>query len=175
MHYRPFEQARHDGARLRDQGEIADRRHARGKAGIEVRARRQDAEAIGADEPEAGRTSRLLAGVGKRTFSVSKPGGDDDCGRCAFLAGGSHNAGHGWRRRRDDEEIGRFRQLIDGLDGPDPLDLTVARINETNRSFETCTVKVFQNGATGRRFARASPHDHDRARQKQSLEAIGRH
>jgi hypothetical protein len=160
---------------VRDQGEIAGRGHPAGKAGIEVGARRQDTEAVGADEPEAGRTCRLLAGGRERAFSVSKPGGDDDCGRCAFFAGGSDNTGYRWRRRRYDEKIGRFRQLVDGFDRSDPLDLTVVRINETDRSLETCAAKVFQDGATGRGFARASPHDHDRAGRKQSVETIGRH
>ena len=51
---RPFDQARGDGAGLRDQREVAGRRHAGGEAGIELGARRQDAEAVRADEPQAG-------------------------------------------------------------------------------------------------------------------------
>ena len=175
VHGRPFDQAGRNRARLRDEGEIAGRGHARGKAGIEVGARGQDAEAVGADEPEAGCTCGLLAGVGERAFSVPEPCGDDDCGRGAHLPGRGDDAGHRWRRRRDDEEIGRLRQRIDGPDGPDPLDLAMARIDETDRPFETCAAKVFQNGATGRGFARASPHDHDRAGRKQSVQTIGRH
>ena len=67
MHRRPFDQARGDGAGLRYQSEIAGGRHARRKAGIELGARRQHAEAVGADQPEAGRPRRFLAAIGRQS------------------------------------------------------------------------------------------------------------
>ena len=54
MRRRPFDQACGDGAGLRDEGEIAGRRHARGETGIELGARRQHAETVWADQ-SAGR------------------------------------------------------------------------------------------------------------------------
>ena len=92
------------------------RRHARGKAGIELGARSQHAEAIGADEPQAGRARRLLAGLGERAGAVAEPGGDDDRGRSTLCAGRGDDAGNRLRRRRDDDQIGWRRQILDGFD-----------------------------------------------------------
>ena len=83
---RPFDQSRSDGAGLRHESEISRGRHARGETGIELGARRQHAEAVWADQSEAGGPGRFLAGVGQRAGSVRETGGDDDRGRRAFLA-----------------------------------------------------------------------------------------
>ena len=64
----PFDQARRDGSGLRDQGEVAALRHARGKAGIELHRRNENAEAVGADEPQARCAGRASAA------SDSEPG-----------------------------------------------------------------------------------------------------
>jgi hypothetical protein len=83
--------------------------------------------------------------------------------------------GTGLWRCRDDEQIGRRSQLLDGFDGFDSLDLAIVRVDETDRSSETGAVKVSQHGTAGRRFAWARPHDHDRSRREQLVETIGRH
>jgi cytosine/adenosine deaminase-related metal-dependent hydrolase len=89
-----------------------------------------------ADESEAGCTGSSLAGVGQRSGSMPKPGGDDDCGRRAFLTRRRDNTGYGGRRRCDDEQIRRLGQLMDCLDGSEPFDLLIMRIDEADRSFE---------------------------------------
>ena len=69
----PFDQARGDGSGLRDQGEVAALRHARGKAGIELHRRNEDAEAVGADAgagPMRGPRARRL-----RTASLDRDRG----------------------------------------------------------------------------------------------------
>src|SRR5262249_42192080 len=74
----PFHHASCDGARLRNEGEIAAFRHAGGKARIELDSRRDDAEAIGADEAKPETACRLLAGGCERAWTMSQSGGDDD-------------------------------------------------------------------------------------------------
>ena len=172
---RPFDQACRDGARLRHEGEVAKWRHAGCETGIELCARRQDAETVWADEPEAGRAGCLLAGVGERAGSMAKPGGDDDGGRRSFFAGGGDDVGHGRRRRHDHAQIGRRRQLLNGFDRLDALDLAIMRIDEIDQSLERRLAKISQYGAAGRRFTGASPHDCNRSGGKQLVETIGRH
>ena len=87
-------------------------------------------EAIGADQSEAGRSRRFLAGIGKRAGSVPKAGSDDDRGRRTFFAGHFHNAGDRARRRRDHQQIGWRRQILNGLDRGDAFDLAIARVDQ---------------------------------------------
>ena len=174
MHRRPFDQARGDGAGLRYQSEIAGGRHARRKAGIELGARGQHAEAVGADQPEAGRPRRFLAAIGKRVGSVSETGGDDDRGRSTLFAGRFHNAGNRLRRRRDHDQIGWRRQILDGFDRLDAFDFGIAGVDEIDRSFECRRAKIAQHGAT-RRGVAACAHDCHRPRCKQLIETICRH
>ena len=93
----------------------------------------QPAGTAGADAPAGQGTPAI---PGERAFAVSKPGGDDDRGRRAFFAGRGDDAGDRLRRRRDHQQIRCRSQLVDGLDGFDPLDLAVMRIDQTDRSFE---------------------------------------
>ena len=157
------------------EGEIADGRHAGGEAGIEPGARRQHAEAIRTDQPQAGRARRFLAGVGERAVAVAEPGCDDDRGRGASFAGRGDDTGHGLRRRRDHDEIGCLRQLLQGPDSFDSLDLRVMRIDRDRSILEARVSQVPQYGAARRRFARASPDDRHRSRREQLVETIGRH
>jgi hypothetical protein len=129
---RPLDEPRGNGAGLRDERELTGGRHAGGETGVELGAGRQDAKAVRAHEPQSGRARRLLAGIGERAFSVSKPGGDDDRGRRAFFAGRGDDAGDRLRRRCDDDEIGCLAQFLDAFDGFDPLDLAVVRVDETD-------------------------------------------
>ena len=49
-----------------------------------------------------------------------------------FSPAAADNAGHGWRRRCDHEQIGRLRQVFNSPDGWNTFDLGVARVDETN-------------------------------------------
>ena len=60
-----------------------------------------------------------------------------------FSPAARDNARHGLRGRRDHEQIGCLRQLLDGFDGSDPLDLVVVRVDEADRSFETRVCEGF--------------------------------
>ena len=175
VHRRPFDQARGDGAGLRHQSEIAGGRHPRRKTGIELGARRQHAEAVGADQPEAGGARRPLAPIRKRTGSVPEAGGDDDRRRRTFFAGRFHDAGDELRRCRDHDQIGCRRQVLNGFDRLDAFDLGIARVDEIDRSRKCRRTKIAQHGATGRGCARACSHDRHRPRRKQLVETIGRH
>ena len=82
---------------------------------------------------QAGCPGRFLAGVGERAGAMAEPRGDDDGGCCSFLAARGDDprarTAEGPRSRGD---RGRLRQFIDGLDRLDPLDLVVARVDETD-------------------------------------------
>src|SRR5262249_26552166 len=147
--------ARGDGAGLRNEGELAGGRHAGGETGVELGAGRQDAKAIWADEPQSSGTRRLLASIGERAFSVSKPRGGYDRGCRTFFPGRGDDTGDRLRGRRDHEQIERLWQLLDGFDGFDALDLAVVRVDETDRSFEPGSTKVSQHRTTRRRVTRA--------------------
>ena len=175
MRCRPFDQACRNGSRLRHQGKIADGRHARCETGIELCARSQDAETVWADEPEAGHPRRFLAAIGKRVGSVSETGGDDDRGRSTLFAGRFHNAGNRLRRRRDHDQIGWRRQILDGFDRLDAFDFGIAGVDEIDRSFECRRAEIAQHGPTRRGVARACAHDRHRPRCKQLVETICRH
>ncbi len=170
---RPFDQARRDGARLRDQRDIAGRRRVRGEARIELGARRQHAEAIGTDEPQAGGARRLLGGFGQRPRTMAQPRGDDDGGGRASCAGLGDDAGHRLRRRGDHDDVGRDRQRLDGLDRFHALDLVVVRIDEMDRAFEAGAAQVGEHGPARGRQARTRADDRHRFRREKLVEPIG--
>ena len=159
----PLHQSGRDGARLRDERKIAGRRRRRREARIELCARHQHAETIGADQAHAGGAGVLLAGIGERAGAMAEPRGNDDADCGAFARGGGNRIGHRGRRHRDSDDIGRFRQRIVGFDGADARDLVVARIDQVNRRQETRCREDFRarrapsmSGAATRRRRRRS-------------------
>ena len=62
---RPFDHSRRDGARLRDDRDIALLRHVSGEARIQFRGWHQHAEAIGTDQPQPRRLRCALGRLGQ--------------------------------------------------------------------------------------------------------------
>ena len=150
-------------------------RHAGGEARIEFRARRENAEAVRADQPHAAGARGMLARLRERARAVSETRGDDDAGRHPLAPGVCHDRGDALRRCRNDDQIGWPRQVVESADRTDALDLVIVRIDEPDLAHEAGLAQVAQNRAPGRGAARACTNERDRLRREQSLEAVGRH
>jgi hypothetical protein len=170
---RPFDEPRGDGAGLRDQSQIAGARIRGGKAGIEVRARYQQAEAIGTDEPQPLRPRDRRAAFGERPCAVAEARRDDDRARRTLVGDGGDGLGHHGRRNRDDGEIGYGFQLLVRFDRADAVDVVIARIDQMDGALKAA--QVAHNSAPDRPLARARADHGDRVRRKQFVQTIGRH
>ena len=145
----PLHQAGRNGAGLRNQRKVARGRRGCGEAGVELRARHQNAEAIGADEAHARRASVLLGEFCQRPWPVTEPGGDDDAGRGAFPRRCGDGIRNGRRRHRNHRDVGRLRQSFIGFDRMNAFDRVIVRIDDMNRTREARSKEVFDHGATG--------------------------
>ena len=169
---RPFDHAGDDGAGLRDDGEIALLRHPRREARVELRRRHQHAEAVRADQPQAGGARGAVRRFGERSRAVTEAGGDDDGRRRALRTGRRDGFRHRGGRHRDHHDIGRPGDGVDGFDGADAFDLGVVRIDHVNRPGKSGGDDVCDHVAADRRLARARADDGERARRDQPVQAI---
>ena len=146
-----------------------------GEARIEPGARHQHAEAVGTDEPQALGARRRLAALGQRARPMAETGGDDDAGRACPSRRRPQRCRHRLRRRRDDDQVGGFRQRVAGLDRADRLDLVVVRIDEMDRALEAAAREGCA-GPRGPAMSGAPAADNgDRARREKLVETIGGH
>ena len=172
---RPLYQPRSDRTGLRYQRQVARRRRGGSKARIELCPRYLHAEAIGADQPHAGRAGNFLAALRERAGTATEPGGDDDADGRAFARRRCNGVGHRGRRHSHGDDVGRLWQRVVGFKSPDALDLVIARIDQIDRTWECGLAKIRKHRAAGRCGARRRADDGDRAGREQRLEAIRRH
>jgi len=160
---------------LRDDGEISLARHPRGEARIEPRRRNQYAEAIGADQPQAGGARGALGRFRQRSRAVTEAGGDDDGSSRTLGSGGRHRFRHRGGRHRDHRDIERSGDGVDGLDGTDAFDLSITRIDHVNRPGKAGGDDVCDHVPADRSLTRTRADDGERARRDQPVQAICRH
>ena len=60
---------------------------------------------------------------------------DDRC-RSPFGACRRNDAGHGWGRCGDNDEVWDISEVLDPRDAGDPVDLVIPRVDEVDGSFE---------------------------------------
>ena len=72
-------------------------------------------------------------GLGERAFPMPEPGGDDHGGGDALPAGARDDVRNGRRRRHDNDEVRRLRQILDPRDAGQAVDLAVLGIDEVDR------------------------------------------
>ena len=174
-HRCPFHEAGRDGAGLRDQREVAGARHRSGKAGIELDAGNEHAEAIRSDEAQPRGARGFLARFRERAGAVAETRGEDDRGRRALGACGRDGGRNGRRRHADHGEIRRARQVGIGFDRANALDGVVMRIDQLNVAGKAAAAQIFQDGMAGRLFPRTGADDNDGSRRKRFIETIDRH
>jgi hypothetical protein len=162
----PFDHSGHDGARLRDQREVAGLWHAGREACIEHGAGREHADAVWTDEPQAPGAGCFCARVSERARPMAQARRNDN--RCcrAFLRRGRHNVWNLLRRSRDDHQIGSFNKVQNRIDRTDSVDLRVMRIDEVELPLEASGPEVSQDRMAGRGDARTRADDRNRARRK---------
>ena len=99
-------------------------RHARGKARVELHRRNEDAETVGADDPQSRCAGRAFDGFGQRARTVTEARGDDDRGGATPGAGGGDHRRHLRRRRSNDDDIRCVRKIGNAFDARDALNLS---------------------------------------------------
>jgi len=113
----PVQHGRADGARLRHQGQFAGMRLTEREGGIEADGRALDAQAVGADEADAvllRDLDQFILHLDALRTHLAEAGRQHHGMAHAPLAAGIQDAGHARRRRRDDGQLRRFRQLGNG-------------------------------------------------------------
>ncbi len=111
---RPVEDRRAERPGLRDEGDVAGPGHGPGEAGVEGQAGGDDAEAVGAEDPQAiepagFREDGVLEGPPGRP-GLAEPGRDDDQAADAGLAAFADEPRHLGRGGADDAEVRRLGQ-----------------------------------------------------------------
>ena len=171
----PVAHPRRNGSRLRYQREVAGRRHPSREARVELGAWQHHAKAIGSDEAQAFGARRLLRRGCRRTGTVSQSGGDDHRGADAACGSGFDDPGDRRRRRGNDGEVGRRRQIFKAGNSPNAVDVRVARVDDMDLTGKSAVSQILQDDAPDRMLARARADHGDRPRGKQAVEAVDRH
>jgi hypothetical protein len=159
----PFHQRRGNRRGLRDHSEVAGQCRVRGKAGVESRMRRQDAQGVGADDAQAvgaGDAGQLRR---RRVGALAHSGVEHDRRRSALLGGGAGEPGHERVRRGDYDQFRRPRQVLDPRHRGDAFDLVEVRIDQSDLAGEAAIDQVAQHRPAGRLLARATAHDRHRS------------
>ena len=172
---RPFDQPGGDGARLRNQGERAGGRHPAGEAGIEMRARHDQAEAVRSEHAQAVGAGGGAHRLRKRAGAMAKAGADDDGRSHPPGSGGGDDSRHLRSRGCDHQHVGRLGDGIDTCHRLHPVDLRMAWIDEMNGTRETTPAQVAQSNLAERALARTGADDGDRFGRQQGFETIRAH
>ncbi len=144
---RPVEHGRDNGARLRDEGDIALAGLNMAERGVEPVPRRHDAETIGPRDaqqmwPRRFEHLRLKRAAFLTEFAETRR--DDDGGPGAAPSQFVDDAGDRLGRRRDDGEIRCFRQARNVPVNVEPGDLPALRIDRPDRPRQPGTQKIVQ-------------------------------
>ena len=122
----PVEDRGAQGARLGNEGDVPFFGHGLGEARVELVAGRDDAQAVGPDDPHAlgaaqGLPDLVLEGLALGPRLPESGRGDDDP-EDARVAAFPDEAGDLAGRRADDGQVGRLRDILDVGDAGDPHD-----------------------------------------------------
>ena len=139
-------------------------RHARREARVEMRRRHQHADAVRADEPQAGGACGAVGRFGERPRAVAEAGGDDDRGGGALRAGSRDGFRHRGRRHRDHRDVDRPGDRVERLDRVDAFDRGIVRIDHVHRARKPGGTDVCDDVAADRGLARARADDGERVR-----------
>ena len=172
---RPFHEPRRYAPRLRNKREIADLRLMHREAGVEARARHEQAQTVGSEEPQTMRSRRLPRLLGERARPVAEPGGDHDGRGNPARTSARNQAGDFGRRRGHDHQIGGGVERLDVRNGSLSVDLRVAGIDDVYRAFEPCLAQIAEHDPAQRELARTCAHHRNGAGGKQRFQSVSAH
>ena len=140
-----------------------------------MRRRHQHADAVRADEPQAGGACSAIGRFGKRSRAVAEAGGDDDRRSGSLRAGGRDGFRNRGGRHRYHRDVDRPSDGVERFDGVDAFDRGIVRIDHVHRARKPGGADVRDHMAADRGFARARADDGERVRGEQSVQAIDGH
>jgi hypothetical protein len=169
---RPVEQGRHQCARLRDEGQRARGGIDMRKAGVETDVRRQQAQAVGAQDaqqvPARGVEHGLLL-LGRQ------PGGHHDGGARAQPAQRVDQPGHAGWWGADHGQFGRLQQVLHTGDHRHAVQFAVIGVHGRQGAAVSALAQVAPDGgADAARACRSADHGH-RRRVEQGIEVTNAH
>ncbi len=171
MCMRPVDEPRHERTGLREKGGVAFVRHALGEARIDADSRQDQAEAVGADNPQAIRLSRLECGAAKvraepcmMTTTARVPLAPSSAMRAGTVAGGvAMTARSGSSGRLATEEA------------RDTVDVRILGVDEIDVAGEPAREKIGGDDASDAARFGTCADECDGAGRKQMVEIADRH
>jgi hypothetical protein len=147
-----------------------------GKAGVKADARRQNAQAIGADDAQLRACSERLQLRFKRVLSVAGRVRRDDDGDWRADVGGLFSQRQNVRARGgDDDDIWRLGKIGKACDAGMSVNLAVARIDKVNGALEPAIAQILMYCATKAARPRARADERNGARIKQAVKIANAH
>ena len=145
---------------MRQEGKLARLRLGHAEIGVDPERRHPDAEAIRADDAEAGRPRRVEHPLAELE---AKPGGNDHRSTRALLPKCRDQARNGVWRRGDDGEVRRLRQLVYALEAVLPGNPPAFWIDEIDWPCESATKENLRELLAHRAAVVARTDHRDRA------------
>jgi hypothetical protein len=171
----PVENGRADGARLRNQRQIADVRVHAGKSGIQAKVRTNDPQAVRAEQADsvaAGDLHHLAFERSPRVPCLGKAGRDDDGVLDAAAAALLDDSRHRLRSGDDDRELDTGADLFDGPVRRHALDRVVLRVDRIQTTFVARIEDVLEEHVADRVRSVGGADYRDRFRFKQRSEVV---
>ncbi len=176
---RPVEHRRHQGAGLRDEGDVAGARRKVGETGVDADAWRQETQAIGSDDAQHVRprgVQHRLAEIRPGAFlALAEPGGDHDRRAAAALAQLGDQLGRRGGRRGQHGQIRGEGKLRDRRIAQDRADRRLVRTDREDRPGEAAGVEVARDRPADRALAIARADERDCLRPEERVEVAGAH
>jgi len=169
---RPVDDGRHQRTGLGEEGEVPLGGHAVGEARIDAEVGQNEADAVGAENAQAGRTRRLqhaLAQIGVEA------GSDDDGGARAVACEIRNHPRDRVGRRGDDREIRSVRKGHHGWMTRDAVDRGVTRIDQLNVARKAAGPQVRSDDASDAASLLARPDESDGGRREHELKVSNGH
>jgi hypothetical protein len=171
----PVENRRADGARLRNQRQMADVGVDAGKSGVEAEIRANDAETVRAKQADpvaAGDLHHLALERGTRVTGLGKAGSDHDGVLDAAATALFDDLRHRLRSGDDHRQFDTGADLFDRLVRLHALDRVVGRVDRVQASFVAGIENVLEEDVADRIFPVGSADDGDGLGFKQGGEVV---
>ena len=161
-HGGPVQAGGADGAALGDEADDAVRRHAGDEAGVELPGRADHAQAVGADDAQAGAlegAADLLLDQAALLAQLAAAGGDDDHPAGAGAHALAHHLGRGGDGHGDDGQVGERRRVGDGAEGFEAVYLFEVGVHRQDGAVIAAVDEVLDKGMTdGIRLVAGADH-----------------
>ena len=159
----PVEHRSAQGTRLGDEADVSFGGRGGGETGVQVGARHDEPQAVGAEDPHALELPLLLADhvfeFSAFRADLAEAGRDDHQPAGSRLAALPHDGRHGGGRRADHGQVGDVRQAGDVLVGLDALNGLPLGIDRIHHAAKTGTDQIPQDGIADARRCIAGAND----------------